>query len=65
MTVPDENRVVTGEALMKSVAEHLPNHWLASGDGVSEEFADQQNYGSDILLLKRIPVKIAIRQGTI
>jgi hypothetical protein len=40
---------------MNGIAEHLPNQWLASGDGAIKEFADQQNYGSDILLLRRLP----------
>ncbi len=46
---------MTGESLMNGIAEHLPNQWLASGDGAIKEFADQQNYGSDILLLRRLP----------
>jgi hypothetical protein len=47
---------MTGEALMKGIAVHLPNEWLARGDGTfNPEFEDQQTYGSDILLLKRIP----------
>ncbi len=53
---PGRDKIVTGEALMKGVAEHLPNDWLAKGDGAyNNEFADQQRYGSDILLLRRIP----------
>lgn len=52
---PGRDRVMTGEALMNGVAAHLPNQWLATGDGAIKEFADQQNYGSDILLLRRIP----------
>jgi Melibiase/Glycosyl hydrolase family 36 C-terminal domain len=52
---PGRERVITGEALMKGIAEHLPDKWLASGDGAIKEFADQQNYGSDVLLLQRVP----------
>ena len=40
---------------MAGVAEKLPDHWLAVGDGALEEFADQQLYGSDVLLLRRMP----------
>jgi hypothetical protein len=40
---------------MNGIAVHLPNKWLASGDGAIKEFADQQQYGSDILLLRRMP----------
>jgi len=53
---PGREREMTGEALMKGIAVHLPNEWLARGDGTfNPEFEDQQTYGSDILLLKRIP----------
>jgi len=52
---PGRDRVMTGESLMKGIAEHLPNEWLAKGDGAIKEFADQQSYGSDILLLRRLP----------
>jgi hypothetical protein len=52
---PERDRVMTGTDLMKGIAEHLPNKWLASGDGAIKEFADQQKYGSDILLLHRLP----------
>jgi hypothetical protein len=52
---PGRDRVLTGESLMEGLAEHLPNQWLASGDGAIQEFADQQTYGSDILLLHRLP----------
>ena len=52
---PGRERVMTGKALMDGIAEHLPNQWLASGDGAIKEFADQQEYGSDILLLLRLP----------
>ena len=53
---PGRNRVLTGEALTGGIAEHLPNDWLAKGDGAAAngEFADQLKIGSDILLLKRI-----------
>src|SRR5882762_1962092 len=52
---PGRDRVMTGEALMNGIAAHLPNEWLAKGDGAIREFADQQKYGSDILLLRRLP----------
>jgi hypothetical protein len=52
---PGRDRVMTGEALMNGVAAHLPDQWLSIGDGAIKEFANQQNYGSDILLLRRIP----------
>jgi hypothetical protein len=46
---------MTGEALMSGIAAHLPNEWLVKGDGAISEFAGQQKYGSDILLLRRLP----------
>jgi hypothetical protein len=52
---PGRDRVLTGAALMAGVAEKLPDHWLAVGDGALEEFADQQLYGSDVLMLRRMP----------
>jgi len=52
---PGREKETTGEALMNGIAVHLPNKWLASGDGEIKEFAGQQQYGSDILLLLRIP----------
>ncbi len=52
---PEREKIMTGAALMNGVASHLPNQWLASGDGAIAEFADQQKYGSDILLLRRLP----------
>lgn len=53
---PGRERTIAGSELMKGVNFHLPNEWLARGDGAfSPEFADQLNYGSDILLLQRIP----------
>lgn len=53
---PGRERFMTGEALMNGVAIHLPNEWLAKGNGtLDNEFADQQRYGSDILLLRRVP----------
>ena len=53
---PGKDRILTGEALTNGVSEHLPNEWLANGDGntANSEFADQERIGSDILLLKRI-----------
>ena len=53
---PGRDKEMSGETLMSGIAVHLPNEWLAMGDGVStNEFADQQKYGSDILLLRRLP----------
>jgi hypothetical protein len=52
---PGREREMTGESLMNGIAVHLPDAWLASGDGAIKEFADQQLYGSDILLLQRQP----------
>ena len=52
---PGRERVMTGKALMNGISEHLPNQWLTSGDGANKEFTDQQTYGSDILLLNRVP----------
>jgi hypothetical protein len=52
---PGRERTVSGASLMSGVSFHLPNDWLARGDGpVSPEFADESNYGSDILLIRRI-----------
>ena len=51
---PERDRVMTGEALMSGIAEHLPDKWLTDGDGAIKEFADQQTYGSDILLLQQV-----------
>jgi hypothetical protein len=39
---------------MNGFAEHLPKQWLTSGHGAIQEFVDQQKYGSDILLLRRV-----------
>ena len=52
---PGREREMTGESLMNGIAVHLPDAWLAKGDGAIKEFADQQLYGSDILLLQRLP----------
>jgi hypothetical protein len=52
---PGRDREMTGESLLNGIAIHLPDKWLASGDGAIKEFADQQLYGSDILLLRRLP----------
>jgi hypothetical protein len=51
---PGREREITGEALVNGIAVRLPDKWLASGDGEIKEFADQQKYGSDILLLHRL-----------
>ncbi|MGH9544906.1 MAG: alpha-galactosidase [Terriglobales bacterium] len=53
---PGRERIMSGEALTTGISVHLPNEWLAKGDGAfTHEFADQQQYGSDILLLRRLP----------
>jgi alpha-galactosidase len=52
---PERDKVMTGEALMNGITTHLPDDWLAKGDGAISEFAEQQKYGSDILLLRRVP----------
>ena len=52
---PGREREMSGESLLKGIAVHLPDKWLASGDGAIPEFADQQLYGSDLLLLRRLP----------
>jgi hypothetical protein len=53
---PGRERVITAEALATGISIHLPDDWLANGDGpFSTEFADQQRYGSDIWLLQRMP----------
>ena len=52
---PERDKVMTGEALMNGITTHLPDEWLAKGDGAISEFAEQQKYGSDILLLRRVP----------
>jgi hypothetical protein len=52
---PGRDRIMTGESLMSGIAVHLPDEWLAVGDGAIKEFANQQSYGSDILLLVRLP----------
>ena len=52
---PGRERVLTGEALASGISVHLPNEWLVNGDGAfKNEFMNQQHYGSDILLLKRL-----------
>jgi hypothetical protein len=52
---PGREKILTGEKLISGISEHLPDTWLATGDGaLNGEFADQQRYGSDILLLQRI-----------
>lgn len=52
---PGRDRDISGESLLNGIAVHLPDKWLASGDGTIKEFSDQQLYGSDILLMRRIP----------
>jgi len=52
---PGRDRILLGESLMKGISVTLPDRWLVEGDGgVSEEFADQFHYGSDVLLLTRL-----------
>jgi hypothetical protein len=52
---PGRDRNMTGDSLLNGITVHLPDEWLSSGDGAMPEFADQQTYGSDILLLRRLP----------
>ena len=52
---PGRAKEMTGESLVSGLAVHLPDQWLASGDGAIKEFAAQQLYGSDILLIRRLP----------
>ena len=53
---PGRDRVMTGDSLMKGLVLALPDKWLAEGDGApGPEFADQLRYGSDVLLLRRLP----------
>ena len=52
---PRRQRELTAGDLAQGISVHLPNEWLAKGDGVLDgEFADQQRYGSDILMLQRL-----------
>ena len=54
---PGRDRVIDGKMLTTSgIAVNLPDPWLAKGDGLAgKEFEDQLRYGSDILLLRRLP----------
>jgi hypothetical protein len=54
---PGRDRVIDGKMLTTSgIAVNLPDLWLAKGDGsAGKEFEDQLRYGSDILLLRRLP----------
>jgi hypothetical protein len=53
---PGRERVMSGADLMKGMSLHLPDKWLSENDGVfSQEYANQQLYGSDVLLLHRLP----------
>ena len=52
---PGRDRTLTGASSDERYSEHLPNAWLANGDGAIKEFANQQRYGSDILLIRRLP----------
>jgi alpha-galactosidase len=53
---PGRERIFTGESLMKGLSVHLPEQWLAEGDGIfNDEYAHQRDYGSDVLLLHRLP----------
>ena len=52
---PGRQRELTAGDLNQGISVHLPNDWLAKGDGALDgEFADQQRYGSDILILQRL-----------
>lgn len=49
---PGREREISGKTLMQGISIHLPNDWLSKGDGaMTGEFANQLEYGSDILLL--------------
>jgi alpha-galactosidase len=54
---PGRERTVTGAALLQEgLAFALPDPWLASGDGLpGTAFEDQLRYGSDLILLRRVP----------
>jgi len=53
---PGRDRIMTGEVLTDGLLVRLPHEWLANGDGAfNSEFAEQQQYGSDVLLLRRMP----------
>jgi hypothetical protein len=52
---PGREKEMTGESLLSDLVVHLPNQWLARGDGAIQEFAGQQLYGSDILMIQRLP----------
>jgi hypothetical protein len=52
---PGRDRMMTGETLANGIAVKLPEPWLAKGDGpFSKEFANQEEYGSDVLLLQKL-----------
>jgi len=54
---PGRDRTIDGATLTTSgIVFNLPDPWLAKGDGsAGKEFDDQLHYGSDIILLKRLP----------
>jgi Glycosyl hydrolase family 36 C-terminal domain len=54
---PGRDRIIDGVTLTTGgIAVNLPDSWLAKGDGsAGKEFEDQLRYGSDILLLRRLP----------
>jgi hypothetical protein len=55
---PGYERVIAGSVLMKDgLSVKLPNEWLAKGDSLppGAEFREQLEYGSDILMLQRVP----------
>jgi hypothetical protein len=53
---PGRDRIIAGDKLMNGIPVALPDKWLAEGDGgASKEFVGQLSYGSDILLLTRLP----------
>jgi alpha-galactosidase len=52
---PGRERELAARELTQGISVHLPNEWLAKGDGApGGEFAGQQRYGSDILMLQRL-----------
>ena len=54
---PGRDRIIDGGTLTTAgIVFNLPDPWLAKGDGsAGDEFGDQLRYGSDILLLRRLP----------
>src|SRR5262249_8721371 len=52
---PARERTIAGDDLMKGISVSLPDKGLSAGDGAfSAERVNQQLYGSDILLLRKL-----------